>query len=212
MRLYLSSFRVGNHPEKLVDMLHGGKRVAMIANATDARDAAARTEAVETELRTLEALGLDATEIDLRAYFDGSFTVGQLRDYDMVWVRGGNAFNLRRAMRYSGFDTVITELLQDDAIVYGGYSAGACVLAPDLHGIELCDPPDAVPEGYKADIIWEGLNLIPYAIAPHYQSEHPESAVINDVVEYFEEHNIAYEPLRDGEAIIINGETTEKLT
>ena len=48
-----------------------------------------------------------------------------------------NAFVLRRAMQLSGFDDIIVDLLDADAIVYGGFSAGAVVAAPSLEGIHL---------------------------------------------------------------------------
>jgi dipeptidase E len=51
--------------------------------------------------------------------------------------------------------------------------------------------------------------ILDYAIAPHYKSDHPESADIDKCVAYFKENNIRYKTLRDGEAIIINGENEE---
>jgi len=42
-----------------------------------------------------------------------------------------------------------------------------------------------MPDGYSCEIIWAGLGLIPFCIAPHYRSDHPESALIDKSVEYF---------------------------
>ena len=50
-----------------------------------------------------------------------------------------------------------------------------------------------------------GINILPYAIAPHYKLDHPESSMIEDAVRYFEDHHITYKALRDGEAILIEG-------
>jgi dipeptidase E len=75
-----------------------------------------------------------AEELDLREYFD-----------DAVWINGGNAFPLRRAMRQSGFDLVIRELLQADKIVYAGFSATACCAAAALRGAEMVDDPRKKP-------------------------------------------------------------------
>ena len=204
MRLYLSSYRLGDAAQKLPALTGKNRKAAVIANACDFRDAATRQERLEREFGDLVSLGFEPEEIDLRQYFDGSFMAKDLEKYGLVWVRGGNVFNLRRAMRYSGFDDVITELLRKDAIVYGGYSAGACVLAPSLHGIEFCDPVQDVPDGYRPEIVWDGLSVIPYAVAPHYKSNHPETEMIDDVVAYFEEHDIKFRTLRDGETIIVD--------
>ena len=203
MRLYLSSFRVGEAGTELVRLAGKNRKVAVIGNACDFRDDATRKERLDREAVDLQLLGFEPEDLDLRDYFDGSFDAKVLEGYGLVWVRGGNAFNLLRAMKYSGFDKVITEMLQQDTIVYGGYSAGVCVLSPNLHGIELCDNPSDIPEGYQPEIIWDGLNIIPYAVAPHYQSDHPESVMIDDVVNYFEQHGIVYKTMRDGESIIV---------
>ena len=49
-----------------------------------------------------------------------------------------------------------------------------------------------------------GINLLDYLPLPHYKSEHPESALIDNVMEYCKENNIKYKPLKDGEVIIYN--------
>ena len=128
-----------------------------------------------------------------------------LAAHGLVWVRGGNSFVLRRAMKASGFDRVIRDLLEDDAIVYGGFSAAIAVLTPSLHGVELVDDPHLVPAGYDPAIVWEGLGLLPYAVAPHYRSEHPESAAMESVVQYYVDHRLPFRVLRDGEAIVVQG-------
>jgi dipeptidase E len=47
----------------------------------------------------------------------------------VLWINGGNAFLLRRAMRQSGFDSLIHEFLQGDRFVYAGFSAAVCCAA-----------------------------------------------------------------------------------
>ena len=148
-------------------------------------------------------------ELDLRDYFARPSEIGRaLADCDLVWVNGGNAFTLRAAMRQSGFDRAVTALLDADAIVYGGYSAGAVVAGSTLRGIDLvdsADPADALPPSYEPGIIWEGLGLVRYAIAPHYRSDHFESKKIEEVVAYYERLGVPYRALRDGQVIIVNG-------
>ncbi len=115
-------------------------------------------------------------------------------------------------MKASGFDDAIRDLLASDAVVYGGYSAGIVVLTPSLRGIDLVDDPHAVPAGYDDAIIWEGLGLLPCAIAPHYRSDHPESAAIERVVQYYLDHDVPFKTLRDGEVIVVNGRQEEMLS
>tara|TARA_Y100000310_G_scaffold53810_1_gene49343 strand:+ start:340 stop:636 length:297 start_codon:yes stop_codon:yes gene_type:complete len=93
--------------------------------------------------------------------------------------------------------------LRDSEIVYGGYSAGICVLAPTLKGLHIVDDPNAKQYGEEHETIWDGLGILDYTIAPHYDSDHPESEDVNKEIEYCKEHDIPYKPLRDGEVIII---------
>lgn len=187
-------------------MLGGKTKTAVIMAAQDFKEESVRAERLDKNIAELGELGLTADEFDLRKYFEDSSSLeADLTSYDFIWVRGGNVFTLRQAMALSGLDKILPTLIREEKIVYGGYSAGACVLAPSLHGTELVDPLDRPGVNYpKTDIIWEGLGLIQYAIAPHYKSDHPESADVDKYVEYLEKHNMPYKALRDGEVIIVD--------
>jgi dipeptidase E len=204
MRLYLSSFRLGNKPEALLQLLAGRTRTALIGNAMDFLDEWKRAESIVTEVDRLKGIGLMPAEIDLREYFGEDEELKRvLAEFDLIWVRGGNAFVLLRAFKQSGADEIIKRLLAQDAVVYGGYSAGIDVLGPTLHGAELVDDPSIVPKGYSSSIIWDGLNILPYSIASHYKSSHPESADVDKSVQYLIDNKITFKALRDGEAIVI---------
>jgi dipeptidase E len=206
VQLYLSSFRLGNRPEALLDLLAGRTRVAAITNADDYKTGADRIASFERERTDLASLGLEASELDLRDFFGEQARLGQyLAQFDLLWVRGGNSFILRRAMRASGADDAIRELLLTDSIVYAGYSAGPCMLAPSLHGAELVDDPLDIPAGYDREIIWDCLGILPYSLLPHYRSDHPESPLIDKSVEYMIDEHIPFVALRDGEALVRDG-------
>jgi dipeptidase E len=207
MKLYLSSFRNGNKPEELLKLLGSGRRTALILNAMDSADAEYRKGDYEREAERLHSIGLEPEEVDLRDYFGkASELQDKLTGFDLIWVRGGNVFVLRRAFNQSGADNVIAELVKSEAVVYGGYSAGIDMIQPHLHGVELVDDPSVVPEGYDKEIIWDCLGFIPYCIAEHYKSDHPESAAIDKTVEYYIENHIPFVALHDGEAIVIDGD------
>ncbi len=209
MKLYLSSYKLGNTPDQLLGLLDGGVKTAVIMAAQDYKDPETRVERLEQELADLKDLGLRPEELDLREYFNDTTGLRErLASYDLVWVRGGNAFVLRKALAQSGADNILVDLIQQDQIVYGGYSAGVCVLAPSLHGLELVDVEDIFVEGYPAETIWDGLGLVPYAIVPHYRSDHYESDAMEDVVNYFEKQQIPYRTLEDGEALVVGDETS----
>ena len=213
MRLYLSSWRIGDHAGALLALLSGGRsgpsdgtRAAIVHNALDNISDMAR-ELYRTEVydpvAEFAALGIATETLDLRDYFgDPAGLRARLRQFDLVWVMGGNAFILRRAMQQSGFDEVIVELLDNDEIVYGGFSAGAVVAAPSLEGIQLIDDPTELPPGYRSEVVWDGLGLIDHAIIPHYRSPHPETHAAERAVRHLSARGLRYRALRDGEVIV----------
>jgi dipeptidase E len=206
MKLYLSSYKLGFEPENFARLFGANKRVAIIMNAADVYDPTKRTDYLQNEIIALAEIGLQGEDFDLRDFFGSAETLeSQLRRYGGVWVMGGNSFTLRRAMKQSGFDKVAPELVRSDSLVYGGFSAGAVVVTKTLKGIDIVDDPNQVPKGYNPDIIWEGLGLYDKSIAPHFRSDHPESPLIEKVVEFFEHETMPYVALHDGEAIVING-------
>ncbi len=209
MKLYLSSFKIGNQPQKLVELMGSGRNAVVILNALDYKPES-RTKFLLSEIKMLSDLGFNTEELDLRTYFGKEKELEELlKKKDLAWINGGNTFLLRRAMKQSGFDNIITKLVKADAIVYAGFSAACCVLHKDLHGIELTDDPNVISEGYNKEIVWEGLGLVDFAMVVHYDSDHSESEMANEEVEYYKKNNIPYKTLRDGEVIVINGDKLE---
>lgn len=203
MKLFLSSDHLGNDPRKFLDLFSDNKNVAVISNAKDYKGLEERNEGTETEIKSLKNLGLNPREIDLRDYFGRKEELKErLNEFSAVWVRGGNTFILRRTMKESELDEILREKISDKNFIYGGYSAGSCVVTPTLKGLEFMDDPNVVPEGYKAEIIWEGLSFVDYLIVPHYQSDNSESPGAERTVRYLKENNILFKTLRDGEVII----------
>lgn len=207
MKLYLSSYRLSDDSGQLTRMVSGGGHIAVIRNALDfSTDSEKLKEGKEREFEDMCSLGLKPSELDLKSFFGKhSDLLKELKSYDGVWVVGGNAFILRRAMRESGLDDLLKSEALGPEFVYAGYSAGACAVSLTLRGLHNVDFPDDVPEGYPEEPIWDGVGLLPFAIAPHYRSSHPESTEIENSVTYLIDHRIPFVALRDGDAYI--GET-----
>jgi dipeptidase E len=208
MRLYLSSFGLGSKPKLFASLAGNNNRVALILSAGDAWGDKAHNVRVIEQTAMFSATGMEVTDVDLRTYTDRSAELEcHLRTYGSVWVAGGNTFVLRRAMHDSGFDRIITKMLRDDVIAYGGYSAGICVLAADLRGLELVDDPTEVEQAFQKEVIWDGLGLLPYVPVPHFQSEHLESERIDRVVSFLKNEGVPHRTLGDGEVIVIDGQS-----
>lgn len=205
MKFYLSSYKLGNEIDALKALIPSNKKTAFISNALDfSSDLERRKKSEQSDIDDLISAGLDVELVDLRDYFDHQDDLEKkLSEFGVIWVRGGNAFVLRAAMKRSGFDVILRQLIKKEGILYGGYSAGVCVLAPTLRGIELVDDPTVKPYGDDTETIFEGLNIIDYSIVPHYQSNHPESEKMETVVEYMKKNEIPFKTLKDGEVIVI---------
>jgi dipeptidase E len=204
MKLYLSSYGLGNRAAELGRMVTSGKRVGVVRNALDFSSDTDRLERGRAhEFKELRNIGLIPQDLDLREYFDNPVRLEEVvASLDALWVVGGNAFVLRRALSQSGLDAVLTRRAGDSAFVYAGYSAGSCVMGSTLRGIELVDDPSVVPTKYSEPPVWDGLKFVPFAIAPHYRSPHPESGLIENVIDYFINNRTPFIALRDGEAFI----------
>ena len=208
MRLYLSSFRMGDHPEHLTALVgDDSRRTVVIANAVDDAPEDIRHASVERELAALGELGFDASELDLRDYFDDEQGLRRnLAEVALAWLRGGNVFMLRYALRRSGGDAAFRDLLAHDALVYAGYSAGPCVLSPSLRGLEAVDDADAVMRIYGSEPVWEGLALLDKAFVPHYHSPgHPETTALGIVAGKYRAEGVPHLTLQDGQALLISG-------
>lgn len=123
---------------------------------------------VEKDKERLLELGFRITEIDLKQENEKSLR-NILEKFDVVYVEGGNTFYLLKYIRESGFDKAMLSFLKKGKI-YVGVSAGSIVAGPN---IELA--------GWKnvdKNIIGlknlTGLNLVPFAIFPHFEKSYLE--------------------------------------
>ena len=205
MLLYLSSYKLGNEIEVLKNWIkENGNKIVLIANSRDWSPESERKEqSILRDCELLKGIGFDVKRIDLREYFGKEEKLRQdLEEERAFFVIGGNTFTLRLAMKYSGFDKYLIEISNNEKYLYAGYSAGICVLAPQLKGIELVDEPI---NPYNCEgVLYEGLNILDFVPVPHYKSNHPESHLTEKEVEFYEKENIKFKTLKDGDVIIIN--------
>jgi len=208
VRLFLSSQDLGNYPEAAARLAGGNRKAAFIKNAQDDKPAAERNFSLPQKKQMFEDAGFEFEEVDLRDFFGKPRKLAaKLSDFGSIWCAGGNTFILRRAMKASGLDALLTKLLQEDKVMYGGWSAGACIAAPSLRGIEYGDrpQPDVVPREYPIkETIWDGLDLVSFMIVPHVKSDWfgPQA---DKSIAYLQKHGIPYKPLLDGQVIVIDG-------
>ena len=205
MLLYLSSYKLGKEIDVLKNWIKkNGNKIILIANSRDwSPESEAKEASIERDSVSLKELGFEVKRLDLRDYFDKEEKLKKdLEGYYAFYVIGGNSFSLRMAMKYSGFDNYLQEISKNPQYLYAGYSAGICVLAPQLNGLDLVDEP--INPYNEEGAIYEGINIIDFVPIPHYKSDHPESQLIDKVIEVLEEKKINYKALRDGDVLIMN--------
>lgn len=207
MRLYLSSFRLGDHPEALAALVTGERRGWLIMNALDGQDEARRAADAGQQVEALQGLGLSAVDLDLRT-LKPEIAAERFGEPDFVWVRGGNVFTLRMALARSGVDRILTEMITGDRLVYAGYSAGPCVLAPSLAGLDHCDPTEDCVAAYGS-VRFDGLGILDRPFVPHLDTpEHPESSLLGEVAATYAASGQSYWALRDGQALVIDADSS----
>ena len=204
MRLYLSSYQLGDHPEMFTSLVGGSRCGWVIMNAFDGADPDMRRLETERQVKNLARVGLAARELDLRGH-DPRSLAAKIGKPDFLWVRGGNVFTLRAVLAQSGADAIIADRVGADALVYAGFSAGGCVLAPSLSGLEECDSTEDALSMYGA-VQFDGLHILDRPFVPHLCSpEHPESEALTRVAAAYAQEDQPYWGLRDGQALVVDG-------
>lgn len=133
-------------------------KVGFIPNAADSYD---DPWFMKQDLHTLEQLGFQVKVIDLNKTQD-SFLYDQLCKVDMLFVAGGNTFDLLSAAQKSGFLPQAKGLIED-GLLYVGSSAGSVLAAGDLTLIRHIDP---IKESVQLDGM-KGFGLLDFLPLPH---------------------------------------------
>lgn len=202
MYFYLSSYKVGNQTDKLIEMV-AGHTIGFIPNALDYVEGEWYQQSQKSNMKDLTDLWIKIEYLDLKDYFQKPDELQKkINTLWGIWIRWGNTYILRQAMRLSGLDGILQDMQRDD-FLYGGYSAGPCVAGPTLQRLDIVDNPTFKPYG-NYDTLREWLNLIPYCIAPHYKSDHHESELIEQEVQRMIDNKVLFKALKDWEVIIIN--------
>lgn len=214
MKLYLSSYRLGNHAGELKKLVgKPGAKVAVCQNALDwSTDLERKAKSLQAEFEDMKSLGFEPEELDLRDYFGKPGLVEKMQEYDMIWVRGGNAFLLVKAMKQSIFGEVVEKLIKTNELVYAGYSAAFYAVSESLRGVELVDDKDAAAEGYYPGDVWEGFGLIDFYPIVHFRSDHPESDDVEREYEYVKGLGVPIKTFRDGDVYLVTETESKVLT
>lgn len=127
---------------------------------------------VKTSIDQIESLGMKTVEVDLVKENRKSL-IDKFENVDIIWVNGGNTFFLLEAIRKSGFDTFIGNLL-DEGKIYVGASAGSYVACPTIEAARWKHLDDT--EFTKIDNL-DALGLVDFLIIAHYEEKYRQAVI-----------------------------------
>lgn len=125
MKLYLSSYKLGNKTEELKKwIMEHNNKICLIPNSRDVYPESERkTSGIQSDVNDLTNLGFDVTIISLKDYFNNrSELLKKLKKFNAFYIIGGNTFTLRQAMYLSGFDEYLKTIKNNSNYLYAGYS------------------------------------------------------------------------------------------
>lgn len=206
MKLFLSSLGPWSEDDASLGGLAGkplGRvRVAYIENAHDVYD---DDESLEEGRASLNRDGYKYDLVDLRVWRrDRAGLAEYLKEFDVFLLSDGNPYYLRSLLKLTGADDVITERVHEGAI-YAAAGGAAVMAGPTLrHFNDLDDPAQA------EILVWEGLGLTDFVIAPHVDNvdfgEDCRRAGNLCAADGYTVHR-----LTDDQALLVNGRATQLL-
>jgi len=209
MKLYLSSQKLGNHPELLLKLIDdNNKQVAVVGNALDDMPIKYRNNRIEKEFDMMKSIGLIPEELDLRKYFGKSKKLKKyIKTKSLIWIRGGNTFILSRSFQLSGFNKIFSKFVKENQIAFGGYSAALLIACKDLYGVEIVDDINSIPKNYpKKAQKFLSLNLLNFYLIPHFDSKEYWAFNVKNHIEYLTKNGKEVITLCDGEVYYCDGD------
>lgn len=158
------------------------------------------TSYLDRHRKQMDERNFSYTEMDI----DGKDEKGvreMLEGYDIVYVEGGNSFYLLKAVRESGFETVIKELIAN-GVVYIGSSAGSYIACPSIvistwskHPKDRCGVTD-----------FTAMHLVPFFIKAHYTPD-----MLPELKEIRKELPAPLWVLRDDQALVVRNGKVQRI-
>ncbi|MFH1029634.1 MAG: Type 1 glutamine amidotransferase-like domain-containing protein [bacterium] len=153
----------------------------------------ARTQSFFDNVKnTIRKNGYLFEEIDIEAKTENQLK-NFFRDKNIIHIEGGNTFYLLKAIRETGFDEVLKDLIHEGKI-FIGTSAGAYIMCPT---IEVSDW-DKTGKDRFGITDFTALGYVPFVLKAHYEDE--IKAIIKE-----KKKTLKYplRILRDGQGIVV---------
>ena len=145
-----------------------------------------------------ELLGIGIKSQNIKVLdLDHSVSYGEVVDFDVIYVCGGNTFHLLDRISKTGFDKIIKRFLEEDK-VYVGVSAGSILMGPNIEIAKLGDKDLCGMTDFR------GLRHVNSAVSPHYNEKEREK-----VEEFKKKTDYPILALADNQTLLILGNKKE---
>ena len=141
-------------PKKIIDC-----KIAYIITASKKVD---DTSYIDRHRQKMDELKFSYTEIDIAGKNKEELKKA-LDGHNIVMVEGGNTFYLLKAVRESGFESIIKKLIEK-GVVYIGSSAGSYIACPSII-MAIWSKQEFDECGITN---YTAMNLVPFLIKAHY--------------------------------------------
>lgn len=163
----------------------------LIISVQDSESDAFYLQKTKDELKKIGAVNIDVFELK-----DKKFDI--VKEYDVIYVCGGNTFVYLDRIRKTGLDKFIINSIRSNKSIYTGVSAGSIVAGSN---IELAGWGDSGDVNEIGLIDLKGLELTNIMAFPHYSMQEEE------MLKEFEKRNkCQVTRLADGQALFIDND------
>ncbi|MCR2806637.1 Type 1 glutamine amidotransferase-like domain-containing protein [Paenibacillus soyae] len=177
----------------------GRLRAAIITTASPKKESNRYAQKARMDFAEMGFRQVDFVDIEFQ-------NPGVLERMDVVYINGGNPFQLLHYARKSGADAILTALAERNAVLVG-VSAGSLLLGPHIRIVSRFTPEMNTPQ--LTDL--SALHLTDHLIFPHYDREDlfPDSggrSIEERIAEFESSEQCVVTRLPDDGYIAISGE------
>ncbi|MFC5465935.1 Type 1 glutamine amidotransferase-like domain-containing protein [Lederbergia graminis] len=201
LKLLLTSngFYTDTIKERFLTLIHGKpseQDVAIITTASPHKENNRYAQKAKEDFQNMGFQNIDFIDIE----FDNP---NSLAHKDVIYINGGNPFNLLFHMKKSGADKILRELANKNVVIVG-VSAGAVLLGPNMKVVQFFTPH--MNTFHMKNL--SALGLTDKLIFPHYDREdlfqdHTNKTIEHRLREFETMENCEVTRLKDEEYIIV---------
>lgn len=201
-RLYLTSsiHAVAHRISKDFKLAKGNNRLVFITTASEDKKRIDKSWLINDRNSLIDA-GFDVFDYTITGKKESEIR-NDLKDFDFVFVLGGNTFYLLEKSQESGFINVVRELVLNKEKIYIGSSAGSVIAGPDISGASIVDDNSLTPnlKDYK------GFGLVDFVVFSHWGNEKFKESYLNQRLDHSYDGNGQIILLRDNQYVEIKND------